>query len=159
MLLALGLSLLVVPGCSTHNSAGPSAPTPQTPQSQPADNAAAAPAATSSLEGAWQGPPPAHADEQRVSLVFTGQTLEFHGAQPNEWLKGTFTVREDTTPKQLIATATECSSPDDVGKKDFAIYKLEDGRLIITGSHLGDEKFPSDFDDPDDMKLVLERAK
>ena len=57
--------------------------------------------------------------------------LEFHGANPQEWYKATFTLREDTTPKQLEAVVTECPVARYVGKTAHAIYKIETASLRL----------------------------
>jgi hypothetical protein len=35
------------------------------------------------------------------SMVLDGGKMEFHGADPGEWYKGTYTLREDKNPKQM----------------------------------------------------------
>jgi uncharacterized protein (TIGR03067 family) len=85
---------------------------------------------------------------QTNSLVLSGNNLEFHGANPQEWYKGTFTLREDTTPKQMIVTITDCAAPQYIGKIANAIYKVENGTLTIAGNEPGNPAIPPSFDAP-----------
>jgi uncharacterized protein (TIGR03067 family) len=70
-------------------------------------------------------------------------------------VKGTFKLREDTDPKQLIGFVTECASPAAVGKSCNAIYKIENGTLTITGSGIGNPNFPSSFDAAETRQFVF----
>ena len=97
--------------------------------------------------------------EGTASLTFSGQTLTFHGSDPSDWVKGTFALREETTPKQLTGTITECDSSDVIGKKVCAIYKIEGGTLTITGNGPGDPSFPEAFDASGSRQFVLKHAQ
>jgi hypothetical protein len=55
--------------------------------------------------------------------------LEFHGADANDWLKGTFSLRENTTPRQLEGVVTDAASAQYIGKVVHVIYKIEGGTL------------------------------
>jgi uncharacterized protein (TIGR03067 family) len=81
--------------------------------------------------------------------------LEFHGAYANDWLKGTFTLREDTNPKQFVGVVTECAGPEYVGRNCYAIYKLEDGTLTVAGNEPGVSGFPSAFDASGSRQFVF----
>ena len=70
-------------------------------------------------------------------------------------MKGTFTLREDTNPKQWVGIVTECAAPEAVGKKCYAIYKIEDGTLTITGNAPGVSDIPSAFDAPGSREFVF----
>jgi hypothetical protein len=112
------------------------------------------------LEGSWHGRVVTPGQEGSVSITFSGQSLEFHGVKPDDWVKGTFTLREDLNPHQLVGTVTECSAPDYVGKTSYSIYKIENGALTITGFEPGSSSsFPSAFDAPDSSQLVFQRVQ
>ena len=84
--------------------------------------------------------------EGPASLLVSGHTLEFHGAASDDWLKGTFTLHEETNPRQLTGTVTECAAADYVGKGVYSIFKIEDGALTLAGNEPGDTNIPSAFD-------------
>ena len=107
------------------------------------------------LQATWNG---AEANVKgSPSVVFQGSTLEFHGGNTNEWYKATFTLREDTNPKQLVAVITECPAPQYVGKTVQAIYQFENGVLTLTGNEPGNPAVPASFDAPGARKIVFKR--
>jgi uncharacterized protein (TIGR03067 family) len=85
--------------------------------------------------------------------------MEFHGADANDWLKGTFTLREDTNPKQFVGLVTDCPDSDYIGKQCFAIYKFEDGALTVAGYSPGAPNFPTAFDAPEARQIVFKHDK
>jgi uncharacterized protein (TIGR03067 family) len=91
------------------------------------------------LQGTWQGQENGGAS----SIVLTGNNLEFHGADAKEWYKGTFTVRDDVSPKQMIIVITDCPFPQYVGKTANAIYTIENGTWTIAGNEPGNPAFPA----------------
>jgi uncharacterized protein (TIGR03067 family) len=97
------------------------------------------------LEGSWAGDELTVDHTGTATLKVNGNALEFHGADPNDWLKGTFTLHEDAKPKQFAGIITDCASPDYVGKQIYAIYRIEDGALIISGNAPGETNFPTTF--------------
>lgn len=64
-------------------------------------------------------------------------------------------LRDNTDPKQLVGTITECPSADAVGKMVYAIYKIENGSLRITGNAPGDLNIPAAFDSSGIRQFVL----
>ncbi|HXR07970.1 MAG TPA: hypothetical protein VN765_11610 [Candidatus Acidoferrum sp.] len=115
------------------------------------------------MQGTWKGQEPAPPGNASLtppasaSLVLTGTNLEFHGANPQEWYKGTFTLREDTNPKQMIVVITECADPKYVGKTACAIYQIQDGAMTIAAHEPGDTNFPASLDDPQVRKIVFKQ--
>ena len=128
------VALLVTAGCS---------------KSQKSDSA--------TLQGTWKGQE-AGANTEGPALVISGNALEFRGENPNEWYKATFTLREDTDPKQLVATITECPFPKYVGKTSQAIYRIENGTLTIAGNEPGNPAVPAGFDAPG-ARVIVFKAK
>jgi uncharacterized protein (TIGR03067 family) len=139
-LVKLGFVAMLLPaaGCATPHPSHPS---------HPSDSPA--------LQGSWKGRVVGGDSERPVSLVFSGANLEFHGADANDWCKGTFSLREDTRPKQLIGVITEGPDPQYVGARVYAIYRLEEGVLTISGNAPGSSAPPADFDAPDARQLVF----
>jgi uncharacterized protein (TIGR03067 family) len=112
----------------------------------------------STLEGMWKGRIPQGDHEHRCSLMVSGSNYEFHDTEDtNVWYKGTFSLREDTTPRQFIALVTECPFPQYVGKTSLAIYRLEAGKLALTGNEPGKPESPRTFDAPDAARLEAKR--
>ena len=107
------------------------------------------------LQGTWSGSEVGAETQGSPSLTVNGTTLEFHGANPQEWYKATFTLQEDTTPKQLEAVVTECPFPKYVGKTAHAIYKIEDGKLTLTGNEPGNPAVPASFDAQGARQIVF----
>ncbi len=97
--------------------------------------------------------PPGH--EGPASLLVSGHTMKFHGWDLSDWLKGTITLREDTNPKQLVGTVTECPAQDYVGKEVHAIFKIEGDTLIVAGNEPGNTNIPLVFNDPATRQFVF----
>jgi uncharacterized protein (TIGR03067 family) len=107
------------------------------------------------LQGTWSGQEVGAKTQDSPSLTFDGTKLEFHGADPREWYKATYTLREDTNPKQLEAVITDCPAPQYVGKTAHAIYKIEDGKLTLTGNEPGNPAVPASFDAQGARQIVF----
>jgi len=114
---------------------------------------------SSALQGTWKGQEAIGGAEGSCSLVISGYALEYHGADVNDWCKGTFMLREDTNPKQLVGVISECPDPQYVGKAVCSIYKIEAGTLTIAGNHPGNPEVPASFDAPGARKLVLKNEQ
>jgi uncharacterized protein (TIGR03067 family) len=110
------------------------------------------------LQGTWKGRVIQDNPQHQCSLVISGKNYEFRDiADTNIWYRGTFTLREDTTPRQYIAVISECSFPQYVGKTGMAIYRFENGTLTIAGNEPGNTAAPSAFDAPDAARMELKR--
>jgi uncharacterized protein (TIGR03067 family) len=110
---------------------------------------------TLTLQGTWAGQEVGSKIPGSSSLVLTGNNMEFFGADTNEWYKATFTLHNDTTPKQMVVQITDCPAPQYVGKTANAIYKIEDGKLTLTGNEPGNPAMPASFDSPGARELVF----
>jgi uncharacterized protein (TIGR03067 family) len=108
---------------------------------------------SAALKGTWQGREGGAA--RTDSLVLSDNNLEFHGANPQEWYKGTFTLHEDSDPKQMIITITDCPFPKYVGQTANAIYRIEKGKLTIAGNEPGDPAMPTAFNAPGTRTMVF----
>jgi uncharacterized protein (TIGR03067 family) len=110
------------------------------------------------LQGAWVGRITQGNPEHQCSFVISGTNYEFHDvSDASVWYKGTFTLREDTTPRQYVAFISECPFPKYVGKTSMAIYRLESGTLTITGNGPGNPSVPLAFDTTDAARMELKR--
>jgi uncharacterized protein (TIGR03067 family) len=110
------------------------------------------------LQGTWSGQEAARNAKGPCSLIVHGSSLEFRGADANEWYKGTFTLH-DTNPRQLTTVITDCPLPQYVGRTAYAIFQLQDGTLTITGNEPGNPKVPAGFDTPGARRLVFKREQ
>ena len=110
-----------------------------------------------SLQGTWSSPDIEASGTGWSSLVIHGSNLDFHSKDTNYWFKASFSLREDTNPKQLIAVITEGPDPQDVGKTANAIYQIQDGTLIIAVNEPGDPAVPASFDAPGADKFVFKQ--
>jgi uncharacterized protein (TIGR03067 family) len=111
---------------------------------------------TASIQGTWKGSDTAHPNGT-CSLTFSKNTLEFQAAAQDDWAKGIFSLREETTPKQLVGTILQAPDPKAVGLTIRAIYKLEGGSLTVAGNVPGNPDAPASFDAPGVRKLVLKK--
>ena len=99
------------------------------------------------IQGTWKGHSKRDNPEHQVTFVVSSKHFDFRDeTETNNWYKGTFTLKEDASPRQFIATITECPFPQYVGAKSKAIYKIEKGTLTITANEPGKEGVPEDFD-------------
>jgi len=96
------------------------------------------------LQGTWVGKE--LGQEGEVKVIFSADTIDFKGAHPQEWYKGTAVLNEELTPKQADFSISECPMPNYVGKLSKAIYRLEENALTLAGSEPGDENRPSSFE-------------
>ena len=115
-------------------------------KSQKSDPATAQKPDSVVLQGTWSGQEIGVNTQGTLSLIVEGENLEFHGANPQEWYKGTFVLREDTTPKQIEAVIKECPFPQYVGKTVHGIYKIEDGKFTFAANEPGEPAVPTTFD-------------
>jgi len=100
------------------------------------------------IQGTWKGQSKRDNPQHQVTFVVSGKHFDFRDqTETNNWYKGTFTLKEDTSPRQFIAKITECPFPQYVGATSKAIYKIEKGTLTITANEPGKEVIPKDFDD------------
>jgi len=103
---------------------------------------------SATLQGTWQGREIGGKTEGACYIVLSGNNAEFRGADTNEWYKGTFSLREDTNPQQLVCLTTGCSYAPCIGQTVYAIYRIEAGTLKLTANEPGNPDVPSGFDAP-----------
>jgi uncharacterized protein (TIGR03067 family) len=105
--------------------------------------------------GTWGGQEVGRNNEGEASAVFTGTTFEFRGANPEEWYKATYKLREDTDPKRIELVITDCPFPNYVGQTAHGIYKIEDDMFTVTGNEPGNSEVPMSFDQPGARQFVF----
>ena len=109
------------------------------------------------LQGTWSGQEVRANAQGSPSLVLEGTKFEFHGANPNEWYKATFSLREDTNPKQIDIVVTDCVFTKYVGKTAHGIYKIEDGKFTFAANEPGNPAVPTSFDAKSAREFVFTR--
>jgi RNA polymerase sigma factor (sigma-70 family) len=95
--------------------------------------------AKQSLQGHWTGSNTAHPGET-CTLNISGDRIEYRGAEPNDWLRGTFVLNENTQPGQMNVTIIEPASNFIVG-----IYEVKGGKMIIAVAPHGSSQRPIDY--------------
>src|SRR5581483_1092449 len=95
------------------------------------------------LEGTWKGHELQDDTNGVVTMSFTGNKFSFRGADSNEWYKGTFTLKEDTKPRQMTLVIVSCAATQYEGKTAQAIYEIKDGTLTIAGNEPGNPNVPA----------------
>jgi uncharacterized protein (TIGR03067 family) len=110
------------------------------------------------LQGKWKGRVIQGDSVHPCTFVISGSNFQFRDeAEANVWYKGTFTLREDTTPRRYIAAITDCSFPQYVGKTGTAIYRIENSTLTITANEPGNPAVPLTFDAPDAARIEVKK--
>lgn len=112
------------------------------------------------IQGTWKGQELRDGQVTYSWLSIVGKELEFRAVDRKEWYKATFTLQENTDPKQLTAVITQCPVPQYVGQTVAAIYQLETdaqghGRLVITGNAPGNPQRPSGRGDPQARQIIF----
>lgn len=109
------------------------------------------------LQGTWKGQEIGGDTSGTTFLIVTGKKFEFRGANTNEWYQGTFTLKEDIKPHQLLGTIVACPSPEYNGKTSIVIYKIEDGALTFTAREPGNTNAPESFDAAETRRFVFKK--
>jgi len=111
------------------------------------------------LQGKWQGSGQNNGRMSACTFVISGKTFDFRDMNTNIWYTGNFSLREDVTPKQFIATIVDCPARQYVGKTSLCLYKLENGTLTISGNEPGNPNAPAGFDDPNAARFELRKGQ
>jgi uncharacterized protein (TIGR03067 family) len=110
------------------------------------------------LQGSWDGEALQGEPRHHVSFIISGNNYEFRDeTDKNVWYKGTFSLRQDSMPRQFVALVSECPFPQYVGKTSMAIYRVEGDTLTIAGNEPGKPDAPAGFDAPDAARIELKR--
>jgi len=112
------------------------------------------------LQGTWSGQEVGVKKTQgSPSLIVEGTRLEFHDANPGVWYKGTFSLREDATPKQFEMVVTDCPFTNYVGKTAHGVYKIEGGKFTFAANEPGNPAVPATFDAQGTREFVFTRKQ
>lgn len=99
------------------------------------------------LQGTWEGVATDDPARARITLRISGNRLHFH-RDTNFWFDTTVKLSPDASPRRFHATIKACpaSQKDSVGAVVGAIYKIEDGMLVIATAGDGADGVPKGFD-------------
>ena len=97
------------------------------------------------LQGSWMGREVAEKPQGPSHFTIAGNAFEFRSANTNEWYKGTFTIRENANPKQILVTVKDTPSTKFIGKTSRGIYRFDGDKFILTVNAPGDEDWPAAF--------------
>jgi len=121
---ALSLAALFTAGQSTPTQPGADSgtPTPLAEELKP-------------LQGHWEG----EGAGGKCAINIAGNSLHYRNSAG--WYKTTFTLPAGTDPQQLQATIKDCSPPSSkaIGTVVFAIFKIEDGTLLLAEDDMSDK--------------------
>jgi RNA polymerase sigma factor (sigma-70 family) len=105
--------------------------------------------ANQSLQGHWTGSNTAHRG-QTCTVNISSDQIEYHGAAPKDWLRGTFVLNENSEPKQINVTILEPAN-----SFVFGIYQVTGDKMTIAVAPHGKSQRPVNFT-PDPQVDVLE---
>jgi uncharacterized protein (TIGR03067 family) len=114
------------------------------------------------IQGTWKGQEVRNGQAVGSWLTFVGRELEFRPVDGRNWFKGTFSLRQNTDPKQLVIVITESSEVRNDGKTALALYELkqaseEQGTLVISLNEPGNPQAPEGFRDRRARQIVFTR--
>ena len=109
------------------------------------------------LQGTWKGQEVGSNAGGTHYFIFSGNTVEFQGANNDDWCRGTFTLREDENPRQIIGIITQCHQREYIGKAARGIYQLDGDTLTVAGYEPGTPDVPPSSDAPRARHFVLQR--
>jgi uncharacterized protein (TIGR03067 family) len=139
-----GAVLFATIGCSTVNKSA-------------SGKSASGKSAAGPLEGKWSGREPGADPETPRTMVISGTTFDYHGADPKDWAKGTITYLANTQPRQFDVHLAECGYPEYTGKTAHVIYKFEGDTLTVASAEPG-EPAPASFDTPNHRLMLFKKA-
>ena len=111
------------------------------------------------IQGTWSGRQIGDMTPGDALLIIGEVNLEFHDANTNIWYKATFSLRENTVPKQADILVSDCSDRVYVGKTAHAIYKVADGTLTFTTNMPGDPAMPTSLEDQNANRYLFTRKQ
>jgi len=85
------------------------------------------------LDGRWTGFDVGQPDAQ-CTLTIKGNHVDYRGASPTDWLRGTIALNEQAQPAQMDLTIEESGASSDVGTTALMIYELRGDELRVAAS-------------------------
>jgi uncharacterized protein (TIGR03067 family) len=108
------------------------------------------PSDLTALQGTWQGQEIRNGQVTTSWLTIDGREMEFRPSDRRDWFQSTFTLRENTDPKQLTFVVTASPVTGEIGRATTAIYELKplsdtQWTLVLTRHEPGDPRVPEGF--------------
>ena len=98
------------------------------------------------LQGRWQGQEAGREALGACTLNVTGNAIQFQGAMPQDAYQASFVFVAGTQPQEMLATITDCSVSEYVGRTARFICWFENGVLMVAGSEPGSAEAPKGFE-------------
>ncbi len=95
------------------------------------------------LQGNWSGQ---STDLGDFNMTISGNKFDLKEINSELWYKGTFTLNEKVTPKQIDFLIKDSSVAENNGVTALAIYKIENGTFKFASYNPGDTVRPAGFD-------------
>jgi len=92
-----------------------------------------------SIQGHWSGFN-AKRPNYACTVNIAGNELEYHGADSNDWARGSFVLHEDAQPKEMELTVREPSKSSN--QVIYAIYQVSGGEMTVA---ISSSSRPVDF--------------
>lgn len=108
------------------------------------------------LQGTWKGAVAGDTSGNKITITITGNSFHFHRDE-DFWFETTIVLPPATNPQQLHATIKDCApaqGENSIGKVVVAIFKIEDGKLILAARGDGSPETPKSFDATEDNGLT-----
>lgn len=102
------------------------------------------------LQGNWSGTAPGFGE---FKMTVSGDKYDLKEIYSVLYYKGTFTLNETTTPKQIDFLVKESSIAEYNGTTARAIYEIENGKFRFASYNPGDTERPSDFNEPGEFPI------
>jgi len=91
------------------------------------------------IQGHWSGFNAKHPD-YACTVNIAGNQLEYHGADSNDWARGTFVLRKDVEPNGMDMTVLEPSKS--ANQMIYAIYQVNGSEMTVA---ISSSQRPVDF--------------
>jgi uncharacterized protein (TIGR03067 family) len=107
------------------------------------------------LQGKWEGGVVGDKAGAKITITITNSSFHFH-RDTNFWFETTIALPAGTNPKQLHATIKGCppSQASSIGSVVGAIFKIEDGKLILVTTGGGAEDTPKSFEATEEKEVT-----
>jgi uncharacterized protein (TIGR03067 family) len=93
------------------------------------------------LDGRWTGFE-VRQPNSKCTLAIDGGQMEYHGANSNDWIRGTFVINDKVQPAQMDITLMEPVGSPYTGKIALGVYELQGDELKVAAAEPGSNLRP-----------------